>query len=215
MSSFTSAFESQHVTSTVSGQEFTFKPCTTGVILKFGGLAASLWSSLDVLMRSYEKDQGFEQEDIKDGSTGNTVARYKKPSTSPDSLKLQHDLRTKAIERLASALVSEQTRGAAGEAILNSLRGQEKDLLRLDTSIDLSNALKFFDSLPLPMAKELLVGVGKANAGAFGPLAEKVASATKAVAGKAVGAVEAAASQSQIQTNPSPSNSDNSSSSTP
>lgn len=197
---FASMFEDQCVSVKIGGQEFKFRPCTVGTLLQFGSLATSLWQSLDVILRSMERGQGFEEEKVI--GTEGTVEKVRRPPIDKGTLQFQMDYRKRAIEELGKAFLADSTREAVGAVILDSLRGQTS--LLKDAGCNIDNPTLFVNGLPVPALKEMLVGVGKANMGSFGPLAERVATATKAASASLLHKVESVAPAAAPSPIPSP-----------
>ena len=204
------------VKSTVDKQEVSFSPCRIETVLKFQPAIAALWQSLDVLLKNTDKDKGIKQEDVLD-IAGNRISRLDTTALDAEVVALRSKERRGAIDSLMKAVMSEDTKGALGAMILDSLRNDKPAIQAFkDEKLDVTDPAKFFSELPTTMVPELIKGMWAANKEAFGPLAGKVATAAAAAAERVQSKVaslnqeDATPKPTSPATDESPSSSDNS-----
>ena len=176
--------EPTHVEHKVGEATVKFYPVSVGMMFKLRRAAKPIAKAISVLTSGGGKDTGNIFREVgepvmldgkplklKDGQGGDRIVRDNETiaeAITPELAETRTRQRSEAIEDLIGALTDDENVKIIAEIIMDSMRMEGNDR---------PPASEFINQIELPILGELLMGVGKANKGVFGPLADKLSPA--------------------------------------
>lgn len=167
-------FTPNFITEKVMDKDVHFYPVSVGLMFKLREVGRPLARSLAVLFAKNEADMGSKNV-ILDNVSGGKDQEISVEPISEGLAKIRHEQRVDAIEGIVTSLTDPKNVTIVGEIIMDSMR----DVFPRGDN-DNPPAQEFMQQLPVPALTGCLIGVGKANKGVFGPLADQVADAIAA-----------------------------------
>lgn len=166
-------FTPNAITEKVMDKDVQFYPVSVGIMFELRTIARPLAKALGVLFSKNENDYASKNI-IMPKSAGGNDQEIAVEAISEGMAKLRHTQREDAIEGIVISLTEPQHIEVVGKIIMDSMRevfppGDPNQI----------PAKQFMNDLPLPALTGCLIGVGKANKGVFGPLADQVADLLK------------------------------------
>lgn len=173
-----SAFTPDFVEHEVSGRKLRFYPVTLRCAFQLRALAGPLASALTTLFEG-RNDSGSKHMEYGQPSEDNTMREFGKETVinavSLDVIKFRSSARQQAVQTLVNTLTEQSSQRVLGRLVMDSMRDEfPKGSTFKDSDVD-----EFTENLDVPVFAQMLVGVGKANAGVLGPLAPKVSKRLK------------------------------------
>lgn len=169
------------VTCKVGESDIDFYPVSVGMMFKLRRLAKPLAQAISVLTAGGAKDTGQIYRQVGDpvrdadgkpiivgeGDSATTIRDTETiaEAITPELAELRSKQKTEAVESLVSACMDEDNLVIIGSIIMDSMR---------IPNADRPPAKEFINSIPTDKLPDLILGVGKANKGVFGPLAGKL-----------------------------------------
>ena len=165
-----SFLEPAYVMHEVNGHVVRFYATSVGMIFKLKGLVGPLSHALAVLFSRNDTDTATKF--MKDTTNGIPQGEVHEVEAIDPKLAGQRAIeRQRALQQLVEAVCNKQNGLVLAEVILDSIRERE------DPPAQQKQIAEFLQQLTVPITKELLMGVAKANQDVFGPLGERVRTA--------------------------------------
>lgn len=180
-----SLFTPKHVAHKIGDQEMKFHPVSLNMLWKLRTAFEPVIEALRVLTAGKNDvertvDQGRDDE-------GNERTVTHMGAVTTEMAKLRQDQSDAAWKRALDCIFGEDSRELIGELLADSLR----DDFTREEAIEAGMGKKVIESLDLGTMVEMVNGLLKANAGVFGPFAEKVRKAAAQKMDEVLGSDEA------------------------
>lgn len=161
------AFNGKAVMHTVQGEEIAFYPITVATTFKAKEVVQTIAASMGVLFSDTSRDSTAIQRKFNADGEMPGGEEFVTEGLTPDMAEMRVRHRKDAIDNLLATLTNPANMKGIGEIIMDSMRDEFAD----DSTQ--RSPQEFFNTLPLPILADLLIGVFRANKEVFGPLSRR------------------------------------------
>ena len=166
-----------YITVEINGLDQHFYACSLGCAFRLKNIAKPIVKAMaTLLIDGGDTDQGMmKNESFTKDESLETVTAYQ--PIGAELADLRHKHKQEALDSLLDALLDPANKLVLAEVIVDSLRETYKK--NSEGLVDEKDVRSFARDVDLPTFVECLKGVGKANIGVFGPLAQRLSLATR------------------------------------